>query len=902
MLIQTCKQLKVRFACLSALTLSAISLHHSAYAQQPPAPPKPTPAPNRPVELEADRMPAIKTSGSVLLKGGTVITVTGAVIPEGDVLIVNGKITGIGKDIAAPSGVPVISCKGKFLTPGIVDAHSHIGMDAVNEGADSITAEVRMRDVIDPDSISWYRQLSNGTTSALLLHGSANAIGGQSVVVKLKWKHPVEDIPIPDAPRMIKFALGENVTRAGGRGFGQQGPSRFPGSRMGVEAVYRHGFQAAQNYMAAWEKFKKDRAANPYAAPPRRDLRLEALADILKGNIRVQCHSYRADEMLMMLRLSQEFHFRLVLQHALEAYKITPEIVAAHAGVSTFADAWAYKVEANDAVPYNAALCMKAGIVTSVNSDNEAGTDRLNIEAANCMKFGGLTAAEAIKLITINPAIQLGIEKRAGSLELGKDGDVVVWSGYPLSVYSHADITIIEGETLYQRKDAFGLDTKATFTSAVPVAPATPVKAGDIATSSVPPILPDANSYAIVGATVHTISSGEIANGTVLIENGKIKEVGKKVVVPRGAVVLKAAGLHLYPGLIDTGTVMGMTEIESIPVTIDVSENSDFEPDLLASTAINPASEHIAIARNNGITSCVVAPNGGVVSGQTGIVNLSGWTPAQMTVTKAWALHINFPEPSAGPGRFAAFLTPELLQQMKDRDSQREKLLKQFIDRAKLYATARASGQQQTDLQLEAMIPYVTGKSPILFKISTAAGVKAAIKFAEDNGLKPILSGGTDAWKEAELIAQKKIPYLLTIPTNNSIADLAPAQEYDPTDSPWASAGVLNRAGVKLSFQTGSASDVKNLPRQVGIMCAYGLPVDAAVRALTLGAAETLGIADQVGSIEAGKLANLVVTDGDILEVTTNVKNLFIAGKPIKLESRHTLLYDLYRQRLKEIH
>lgn len=858
------------------------------------------------VELEADRIPTIKTKGSCLLKGGTILTVTQGIIENGDILIKDGKIAAIGKGLTAPDGVPVIDVKGKYLTPGIVDAHSHIAMDSVNEGSDSITAEVRMHDVIVPDSITMYRALSNGVTSALLLHGSANPIGGQSVVVKLKWKHPVEDIIIPDAPRMIKFALGENVKQSN-RGGGGFGGGRFPATRMGVEAVYRRAFDAARNYMAAWDQYAQEKAKDPNAIPPRKDLRLEALADVLKGNIRVQCHSYRADEMAMMLRLSQEYHFKLMLHHALEAYKILPEIVAAGAQVSTFADAWAYKEEANDAIPYNAALCMNAGIVTSVNSDNEAGTDRLNIEAANCIKYGGLSDNDALRLITINPAIQLGIDKRTGSLEVGKDGDVTVWAGYPLSVYSKCDLTIVEGETLYQRRDPFGLDKLAVLDTTPMLhatTPSTSKKSGmESPFVSVPPALPESAVYAIVGGTVHPVSSPEITDGTVIVEDGKIKAVGKHLPVPKGATVVQARGMQVYPGLIDAGSEMGLSEIDSINATIDSSEGGEFQPDLLSATAVNPGSEHFAIARNNGITTAAVRPSGGMISGQVGVLDLAGWTPQLMLVKNRAALRVAFPETRRGFGRFGAQLSADQLQQMRDSSNQRVKLLKDYFDRARRYAAAKAQGSSSipTDPEMEAMIPYITGQAPVILNVSTAQGAKQALQFADDEGIKPILSGGADVWKVADLLAKKGVPYLYSIPINNSIANISAPNEWDPVDTSWSAAGVLQRAGVKLCFQTESASEVKNLPRQVGIMCAYGLPHDAAIRALTLSAAEVMGVADRLGSLEPGKIANVLVTDGDPLEVTTHVCDLLIAGKPIKLESKHTQLYDLYRQRLKEI-
>ena len=240
---------------------------------------------------------------------------------------------------------------------------------------------------------------------------------------------------------------------------------------------------------------------------------------------------------------------------------------------------------------------------------------------------------------------------------------------------------------------------------------------------------------------------------------------------------------------------------------------------------------------------------------------------------------------------------------MRDRETARTRLVRDYFDKAKAVRhMARAQNPSGTLVEpsLEAMIPYVTGKAPVIFTVSSAAGARKAIQFAEDLKLKTILSGGADVWKAADLLAKKNIPFIYNIPINNSIAGSAPANDYDPTDTAWAAPAVLQRAGVKVCFETLSAAEVKNLPRQVGIMCAYGLPHDAAIRALTLNAAEVLGVADQMGSLDAGKLANVIVTDGDPLEVTTNVHNLFIAGKPIALENKHTRLYALYRQRLSE--
>lgn len=859
---------------LFALLLA--SLGRAAFAQE------------LPTELDSDRKPSLKTNGNCYIKGGTLLTITQGVIQNGSILIQNGKIVAIGKDVPQPPGVAVIDATGKFVMPGIVDAHSHIAMDSVNEGSDSITADVRAHDVLNPKTPALYRALANGNTSALVLHGSANAIGGQSVVIKLKYMRPVEELFIADAPRMVKFALGENVTRSG------RGGSRFPGTRMGVEAVYRRGFQEAKRYQREWEAYEKARQANPSAVPPRKDLRLEALSDILQGRIRVQCHSYRADEMLMMLRLSQEFGFKLVFQHALEAYKIAPEIAKAGASISTFANFWSYKVESYEAIPYNVALCTQAGILCSLNSDNFGGTAHLNLEAGFCLRYGNLSEAEALKLITINPATQLGIEKRAGSLEVGKDADVAIWSGHPLSSHSLCAMTLVEGEVFFQKRDAFGLDKHAVIQNAV--------NQNNVEASTLP-VPRAANSYAIVKGTVHPVSGAVIPEGTVLVSNGKIVAVGKSVKIPNGAVIVNAKGLHVYPGLIDAGSHLGLTEIDSIAVSIDMREGGDFQPDLRALAAVHPSSEHFAISRAAGITATQTYPEGALVAGRSATIHLDGWTSEQMVIKDANALHIAFPEPPSEETleQLKEFLSPEEVQNIVKQSAGLSDKLTEYFTKAKQYRDFRKqSADYPADLSLEAMIPYLDGAKPVVMHANSAKAIKQSLEFAEKNQLKLIIAGGAEAWRVADSLAKKKIPLLYTLPIVNSVEDGPSIRAYDPYDTLFCAPAILQKAGVKFAFQSGSAAIVRNLPGQVGFCCAHGLPADAALRAMTLDSAEILGIADRTGSLDIGKDADILVTDGDPLDFTTRLRYLFIAGKPVSLETKHTRLYQKYLERLKE--
>lgn len=852
-----------------------------------------------PYELDEHRKPAMSTGGTCLIKNGTLLTVTRGIIPGGDILVKNGKIAEIGKNLTAPAGVPVIDATGKFVTPGIIDAHSHIAADAINEGTDSITAEVRIHDVLNPQSISLWRGASNGITTSLVLHGSANAIGGQSVVIKMKWKHPVEELIVPDAPRMIKFALGENVKRSGaparGNPFDSGAGGRFPGTRMGVEAVYRRAFFDARAYMAAWERYEKRRQSDPNALPPRRDLRLETLAEILRGRIWVHCHSYRADEMHMMVKLCKEFGFKLAaLQHGLEAYKIAPEILAGGAGVSTFADNWAYKIEAFDAIPYNAALCMRAGIVTSVNSDNGSGTPRLNLEAARCMRYGGLTDYEALKLVTINPAIQLGIAHRTGSLEPGKDADIALWDGHPLSVYSRCIATLVEGELYFQRRDAFGVDKDAVVRKEFTAAQGDPVPLA---------IAPNSRLYAIVGATIHPVTGPDIPNGTLVIEDSKILACGKSIPIPKGAAIVRASGMHLYPGMIDAGSRLGLSEISSIRETNDSSEGGEMQPDLMALTAVNPASEHIAVTRTEGITTALTRPTGGNISGQSAIINLAGWTGDEMAVRSRAALQVNFPQGMEGIPEFVRQMLPaEVLNQQREEMESGPKKLRAYFERAQRYSKARAEAAESVpfDARLEAMIPYLTGRLPVLISASSAPTIKRAVEFAEEFKLKFAIVDAGDAWRVADYLAKKRVPLVLSVPTDNSMGIRAPSKDYDPYDTVFAAPTILHRAGVKFCFESNSATLAKNLPSQAAMSCAFGLSQEAVLKALTIHAAEILGVSDTLGSIERGKMANLVITDGDPLEITTHVHGLFIAGKPIPLENRHTRLYERYKQRLQQ--
>ena len=405
--------------------------------------------------------PPADADSVILIQDATILTVSHGIIENGSILIKDGKIAEVGSSIKAPTGARLIDATGQFVMPGIIDCHSHIAIEGgVNEGSVSVSSIANIAEVLDSDDVGIYRDLAGGVTTANILHGSANSIGGQTIVIKLRWGQPAAKLPFEGALPGIKFALGENPKRSNFSIPGQ--PKRYPATRMGVEETIRGAFTEARDYKNSWEAYRKRiSGGEKNALPPRRDLRLEPLVEVLNGKRYVHAHCYREDEILMLLRVAKEFGFKVrTFQHVLEGYKVADELAAAGAGASTFSDWWAYKVEAYDAIPYNAAMMTKRGVVVSVNSDDAAEATHLNQEAAKSMKFGGLTHDEALKLVTINPAMQLGIDKRVGSIDVGKDADLVIYNHDPLSAYAVAQKTIIDGRVLFDRdKDIAGRAT-----------------------------------------------------------------------------------------------------------------------------------------------------------------------------------------------------------------------------------------------------------------------------------------------------------------------------------------------------------------------------------------------------------------------------------------------------------
>jgi carboxylesterase type B/imidazolonepropionase-like amidohydrolase len=389
---------------------------------------------------------------SVVIQNANVLTVTKGRF-KGSILLRDGKIAALGEKVEVPEGARVLDAQGMYVMPGIIDPHSHIAAEGgVNEGGIAVSSMTAIEDVLNPEDIGVYRALAGGVTTIATMHGSANPIGGQGAILKLRWGKDADGLRVQGAKPILKMALGENVKRLGAQ---QQTPlvsRRYPATRMGVEDVIREAFTEARAYRESWREYEAKVKKGEDALPPRRDLKLDPLVEALDGKRIVHAHCYRADEILMLLRIGDEFGFRFhALIHVLEGYKVASEIAAHKAGASTFSDWWAYKMEAVDAIPYNAAILQRHGVLVSLNSDDAELMRHMNQEAAKLIKYGGLTEDEALAAITINPARQLDLDGRIGSIEVGKDADLAIFDQHPLSNYAKVEKVFIDGELYFDR-------------------------------------------------------------------------------------------------------------------------------------------------------------------------------------------------------------------------------------------------------------------------------------------------------------------------------------------------------------------------------------------------------------------------------------------------------------------
>jgi imidazolonepropionase-like amidohydrolase len=419
--------------------------------------------------------------------------------------------------------------------------------------------------------------------------------------------------------------------------------------------------------------------------------------------------------------------------------------------------------------------------------------------------------------------------------------------------------------------------------------------AAGLALAGATTLLP-AQTYVIRNATVVPVSGAQIANGSVVIADGMIQSVGASVNAPAGATVIDGTGLFVYPGMIDAGTQLGLTEISSVPGSEDTREIGDFNPANFALTAVNPFSELIPVTRVNGVTTVITSATGGMISGSAALMNLDGWTGEQMGIDNTAGMVMTYP--SSGGGGFRRFGGGQSAAERAEAMSRQERELRQYLADARSYAAVKGRLAQhdgdvaRVNQAMEAMIPVMRGEEPAIFDVNSADQIRGVLALADSFGIKVVIRGGREAWRLADTLAARQVPVIVGPLTS------APSDD-EPYDMIYANPGVLAKAGVTIAFQTDDAANSRNLPYNAALATAYGLPMDAAIRAVTLDAARIFGVDDRYGSLEAGKVANVIVTTGNPLDVRTTVKHLFIRGQAVDLTDRHTRLYEQFRARPK---
>jgi imidazolonepropionase-like amidohydrolase len=585
----------------------------------------------------------------------------------------------------------------------------------------------------------------------------------------------------------------------------------------------------------------------------------------------------------------------------------------------------------------------RKGVVVSINSDSAEHARRLNTEAAKSMKWGGLSEAEALALVTINPAKQLRIDNRVGSLEAGKDADLVIWNHHPLSSYAIVDRSYIDGILYYDRqaeerrltelqkeKDTLVMAERAERRSPATtdqnqdkprmVSPGAPSgdrtsapgpsaddHASSVGTAGAAPALRAAAAapqntasrqtggpvVAITNARIVPVTRPEIERGTILVRNGHIDAVGAAVQVPAGAKVIDAAGASVYPGWIDARSTLGLSEPGARGFADD-QEMLEFNPQLRTQVAFHSDSDAIPIARANGVTTVAVTPAGGMLGGQVAVMNLSGWTWEENTVAPRVGIAFEFPAIGGGGRGGGGFgQNPDRTRQYddlrKERDARLDELVR-LLDQARAYAKVPAASRT-IDWTLDALVPVVERRVPFIARAEREQEIRDVVAFADRANVKLVISGGLEAPIVAPLLKEKNIPVVLSsILTLPSREDMSHAASYQI-------AGELQRAGVLFAFSSGGNTNARLIPYNAAQSVAWGLPREEAIKALTINAAQILGVSDRLGSIEPGKIANFVISKGDPLEIRTEITHVIINGQDIGLENRHRALYERYMTR-----
>jgi len=822
-------------------------------------------------------------SATLAFKGATIHTVTGPVIANGVLVVSQGKIVAVGgPDTPIPAGAVVQDVSGQVIIPGLVDTHSHLGIyprpgvpahSDGNEASGPVQPALRALDAIWPDDPGIRMGLAGGLTTANIMPGSGNVIGGQTLYVKLRG-NTIEAMRVAADGVLggLKMANGENPKTFN---FGRN--KTPPATRMKLAALQRAEFVKAREYQRKWADYRKARAAGKEVSEPERDLALEPIVEVLERKRTVHFHCHRADDLLSAMRLAREFDFEIVLQHATEGYRIASELAERKIPVSlTLIDSPGGKLEVMGLVEENAAVLAKAGVLVAINTDDPVTESRFYLRTGAIAVRGGMSEADALKALTINPAIMMHLDKRLGSLEKGKDADFVVLSGPPFSAYTQVLQTWIDGKKVFDRATDWPYQAGGFALAGRDRLPPLPAPMKPLPTVKAP-ALPDkakaattANrQLAILAGRIHTVSQGTIHDGVILVNEGKIVAVGPrgKVAVPPGTPLLSAA--VVTPGLIDASCSVGLSGGSNTSADQDQDERSDpNQADLRVLDGFNPDEGLLEFVRREGVTVVHVVPGRvNVLAGQTGIFRTAGINAERMQLRFPAGLLVNLGESPKG-----AYPNKAPTTRMAT-----AALVRQAFAKAQGQARKAAGKEKPTaDARLDALALALARKIPVLFAAHRADDLLTGLRLAEEFKLDAQLHLATEGYLVADELQRARVPVVLH-PTMQRAGS-----SMETLNSQLATATVFAQKKIPFAICTsfeGYVPKQRVLRHEASVAAANGLGHDRALSAITLDAARVLGIDSTHGSIETGKVADLVLYDGDVFETSTHVTHTLIDGR-----------------------
>ena len=829
---------------------------------------------------------APRQARAVALKAGRIHPVAGEPIDHGVLVVRGGKVVAVGKEgeVPIPEGAEVRELPDAVIIPGLVDSHSHIGIyprphvpanSDGNEMSGPVQPGLRALDAIWPDDPGIRMAVAGGVTTANIMPGSGNAIGGQTVYVKLRGGR-IEDMRVSDGGVLggLKMANGENP-----KGYGRRGQAPF--TRMKIAALQREQFVKAREYQRKWQSYRDSVAQGKKAAEPETDLTLEPLVEVLERKRTVHFHCHRADDILTAVRLSEEFGFELVLQHCTEGYRVADELARKKIPASlTLVDSPGGKAEVMGLLEENAAILDRAGVKVAVNTDDFITESRFLLRTGSIAVRGGMPEAAALRALTLHPAQMLHLDRRVGTLEPGKDADFVVLSGAPFSVYTQVLETWIDGVRVFDRSNkrdwsyqagGFALADLTRLPDAPKPAKPLPAAKAPAAPANGPA---PGKRFAVRAGRIHTAAGKPILDGVVLVEDGKIAAVGRagEVQIPNGVPVVTA--VEVTPGLIDAHSVCGLSGSLNVPADQDQDETSDpNQADLRVIDGFNPNEPFMEFLRSQGVTVVHALPGrANVIAGQSGIFRTHARTVEQATLRFPAAVLVNLGE---APKEAYRDKSPRTRMAVAA-------LVRNTLAGAKNYHAKRAAAEPDKRPPLnpkyEALGPVLAGKVPVVFGAHRADDIATALRLAEEFKLKPVLSLATEGYLMADAIAESKAPVVVHPTMQRAGASIETMNSFTGNAAALADRKVPVVIGT--AFE-GYVPKTRVLRAEAAMAAARGLGHERALRAVTIDAAKLLDIADRFGSIEVGKVADLVFYDGDPFENATHVTHTLMGGRVV---------------------